>query len=522
MRKKLGNFATAMTILLAISGLGISTGINSIDIRAEVGTASDANSEENTVPVKEFQVNKKLPQGFSVSGLSDTGTYDALNNALEGLQSKINERKFVLDVNGEHIEGSYAELGASIENKAYILSEAEKFSSGNMIERFMKSSQLESTPESITPNIVFDEGALDAFFNNINAKNPNAPVNATIRRVNGVFEITDEREGYAVDREKTVAQIKDGLLSGEDTDIKAELSKQEPAVKAEDLREIQDVLGSFTTNYSSSSSDRATNIAVGTAKMDGVLLMPGETISGYERMHPFTVSNGYKVAKAYQDGLVVDSVGGGACQIATTLYEAALRAEITITQRQNHSMIVNYVQPSGDAAIAGEYKDIKVTNNRSTPIYIEATTAGRNVTFTIWGKEDRPSNRTIEFVSEVLSETPKKRKYMDDPSKPSTYVSLVSSGHMGRVSRLWKVIKEDGVEVSRELVSKDTYRMSEDIYVRGTATPAPAPAPTAAPVEESTQASSEESVSETTPETQAPPQGIDGGPAFDPNLNPGG
>ena len=183
-------------------------------------------------------------------------------------------------------------------------------------------------------------------------------------------------------------------------------------------------------------------------------------------------------------------------------------------------MIVNYVQPSGDAAIAGDYKDIKVTNNRSTPIYVEATTAGRNVTFTIWGKEDRPAGRTVEFVSEILSETPKGRRYKDDPSKPSSYVVLESGGHTGRVSRLWKVVKENGVEVSRELVSKDTYRMSEDIYIRGTKSSAPAH--TAASAVESTEAPSETAApSETVPETQAPPEGVDGGPAFDPSLNPG-
>ena len=523
MKKNIANVATAMAVYMAICGLGIGTGIKSINVRAEVGTSSDANIGEGAAAqsVKEFQVNKRLPQGFSVNGLGDAATLDALNIALENLQNKINEKKFVLDVNGEQIEGSYAQLGTSIENREYILSEAQKFTSGNMIERFTKSSELQANPEAITPNIVFDEAALEAFFADINAKNPNAPVNASIKRVNGVFEITNEREGYAIDKENTAAKLKEAFLAEDDSVIKAEVSKQAPTVKAADLAEIKDVLGSFTTNYSSSSSDRATNIAVGTAKMDGVLLMPGETISGYERMHPFTVSNGYKMAKAYQDGLVVDSVGGGACQIATTLYEAALRAEITITQRQNHSMIVNYVQPSGDAAIAGDYKDIKVTNNRSTPIYVEATTSGRNVTFTIWGKEDRPANRTIEFVSEILSETPKGRRYKDDPSKPSTYIVRESEGHTGRVSRLWKVVKENGVEVSRELVSKDTYRMSEDVYIRGTRTPEPAPAP-AAPTEESSEGSSDGGSPETPAETVPVPQGIDGGPAFDPALNPGG
>ena len=297
------------------------------------------------------------------------------------------------------------------------------------------------------------------------------------------------------------------------------MTKQAATVKAEDLKDIKDVLGTFTTNYSSSTSERATNIAVGTEKMDGVLLMPGETISGYERMQPFTIKNGYKMAKAYQNGLVVDSVGGGACQIATTLYQAALRAEVKITERKNHSMIVGYVQPSGDAAIAGDYKDIKVTNNRSTPIYVEAVTSGRNVTFTIWGKEDRSGDRTIEFVSEVINETPKGKTYKDDPSKPVGYVRKESDGHKGRVSKLWKVVKENGVEVSRELVSSDTYRMADDIYIRGTRVDAPAP--TAAPVE-NTEGGGE--TANDAPADNGPADNsvdVSQGPGFDPNINAG-
>ena len=84
----------------------------------------------------------------------------------------------------------------------------------------------------------------------------------------------------------------------------------------------------------------------------------------------------YATAAAYENGQVVDSVGGGVCQIATTLYNAALRAEMEITQRQNHSMIVTYVKPSEDAAIAGTYKDIKITNNYSTQMCIRDRDSG--------------------------------------------------------------------------------------------------------------------------------------------------
>ena len=133
--------------------------------------------------------------------------------------------------------------------------------------------------------------------------------------------------------------------------------------------------------------------------------MPGDVLSGYECLQPFTTANGYKTAAAYENGQVVDSIGGGVCQLATTLYNASLEAEVEIIQRQNHSMIVTYVKPSRDAAIAGTYKDIKIQNNYSTPIYVEGYTSGRKLTFTIYGKETRPANRKVEYVSETLGST---------------------------------------------------------------------------------------------------------------------
>ena len=537
MKKNIGNITAAMAVFMAVAGLGIGSGIGSFDIYAtnneaksgeeNKSTDSDAvegetasteeSSAESVVTVADtgIKAERRLPEGFIINGLDNSvKTIYALDEALERLQTKINDKSFILSVNGEQIEESCSELGTNISNKEFILEEAKKYTSGNIIERFAKSAALTENPENITPDIAFDEEALNAFFNTVNEKNPSAPANATIKRVNGAFEITPEHDGYAIDKESTIEKMKDAILNDDNAIIEAEVTKQAATIKAEDLKDIKDILGTYTTNYSSSSSERATNIAVGTAKMDGVLLMPGETISGYEQMHPFTIKNGYKMAKAYQNGLVVDSVGGGACQIATTLYQAALRAETDISERKNHSMIVGYVQPSGDAAIAGDYKDIKVTNNRSTPIYVEAVTSGRNVTFTIWGKEDRPTNRTIEFVSEVIKETPKGQTYKDDPSKPVGYVIKESDGHKGRVSKLWKVIKENGVEVSRELVSSDTYMMSNDIYIRGTRVDAPPPAPV-----ENPDAGSGDSVD--APADTGPAPDVSLGPGFDPNLNAG-
>jgi hypothetical protein len=154
------------------------------------------------------------------------------------------------------------------------------------------------------------------------------------------------------------------------------------------------------------------------------------------------------------------------------LYNASLLAELEITQRQNHSMIVTYVKPSMDAAIAGTYKDIKITNNYSTPIYVEGGVSGRTLTFTIYGKESRPANRTVEYVSETLGTTdpgaPTER--VDNSLAPGTR-KQVQSAHIGRKSRLWKVVTVDGVETERTLLNEDTYNPAKAIVLVGPAVP---------------------------------------------------
>ena len=97
----------------------------------------------------------------------------------------------------------------------------------------------------------------------------------------------------------------------------------------------------------------------------------------------------------------MQTYGGGICQVSTTLYNAVLRAELNVTERSNHSMTVHYVPLSADAAISGTDKDLKFTNNLDHPVYIQGVAGGSSITFTIYGKEYRASNRKVEYVSET-------------------------------------------------------------------------------------------------------------------------
>ena len=136
------------------------------------------------------------------------------------------------------------------------------------------------------------------------------------------------------------------------------------------------------------------------------------------------------------------------------------------------------MKPSQDAAIAGTFKDIKVTNPYSTPIYIEGYTKGRTLTFTIYGLEVRPQNRSIRFESETLSTVnPGNPKEVLNPALAPGTRRQVQSAHRGLKSRLWKVVTVDGVETERILLSTDTYNASPAIVQVGPAVSAPVQPP---------------------------------------------
>ena len=160
----------------------------------------------------------------------------------------------------------------------------------------------------------------------------------------------------------------------------------EPKGSQEELAKVKDVLGQGVTDYSASSAARATNVKNGTSKLNGKVLYPGEEISVCDNMVPFTEENGYAPAASYANGTVVESFGGGIWQVSTTLYQAVLQAELEVTERHNHSMIVKYVEPSMDAAIAEGAKDFRFVNNTEAPIYIEGYTYGGKIYFNLYGE----------------------------------------------------------------------------------------------------------------------------------------
>ena len=346
---------------------------------------------------------------------------------------------------------------------------------GNIIERYKTGMDLVHENKVYPIEISIDKAAITSVLEDKCRVYDREAKDYSLKRKDDAFVIEEGQDGYALNVEASADMIYQFLLGDwnrENAEIALDIEITKPKGSKEELAKVTDVLGSYTTSYSTSGANRSGNVENGCRLIDGTLLYPGDEFSTYQTVSPFTQSNGYYMAGSYINGKVVDSLGGGICQVSTTLYNAVLLSELDVTERHNHSMIVNYVNPSADAAIAESAgKDFKFVNNTEYPIYIEGYTQNKKITFKIYGVESRSENRTVSYESEVLQTIyPDHENIYADVNHPIGYVS-VSSAHIGYKAKLWKVVKENGVEVSREEVNYSSYRVSPRSAVVGVSTP---------------------------------------------------
>jgi len=299
-----------------------------------------------------------------------------------------------------------------------------------------------------------------------------------LKRENGEFVITEGATGYRLDVELSIDTVYNYLVTEwqrDNCNIMLNVEVSEPRGSAELLAKVGDIMGVYTTSFSTSNSSRSANVTNGCHLINGTLLYPGDEFSMMDTVTPFTQANGYYLAGSYLSGKVVDSIGGGICQVSTTLYNAILLAELEVTERYNHSMIVTYVKPSADAAIAESAgKDFKFVNTTDYPIYIEGvTTPDKNITFTIYGVETRPANRVVRYETVILSTTAPGPEVINmDAAQPIGFVD-VQSAYTGYKAQLWKIVTVDGVETERTQINSSNYKMVPRTATVGVATADP-------------------------------------------------
>lgn len=229
-------------------------------------------------------------------------------------------------------------------------------------------------------------------------------------------------------------------------------------IKVTDLGEdaFPNLLATYTTNYDASNTNRDNNLVLAAKKINGTIINPNEEFSYNKTVGKRTIQEGFKDAKAYAGGKVVLSVGGGICQLSSTLYNSVLLANLDVTDRHNHYFKTSYVPEGRDATVSWGAVDFKFKNNRKYPIKIEAIVGDGVATVNIYGiKED--SDYTVIIESVVKSIIESKTEYQKDFSLAKGSEVIEQNGEDGCTSETYKILQKNGVVISKTLISTDTY-----------------------------------------------------------------
>ena len=257
-----------------------------------------------------------------------------------------------------------------------------------------------------------------------------------------------------------------------------------------------DLLGSYSTKYDGGNSDRTTNLRLAVGKLNGTVVNPGQTFSYNATLGERSIAAGYKEAKVYQGGKVVDGIGGGICQISSTLYNAVVYANLEVVSRKNHGFMTSYASAGRDATVVYGAIDFKFKNTRKYPIKIVGSVKNGIAKIDIYGVKEDPEYK-VEFQTSVTETIPYTVTYIDDETLPVGKEVVEQKGANGCKSVTYKVLYLNGAAVSKKMLSSDTYNAMERVIRRGTATqttepvqqPAtaePTPQPTPQPTPEPT------------------------------------
>lgn len=234
---------------------------------------------------------------------------------------------------------------------------------------------------------------------------------------------------------------------------------------------FKDTLSTSSTAFSTSTkinANRGVNIKLASSKINGKILLPGETFSFNDVVGSRTADKGYQIAHVYQGGKIIDDIGGGICQVSTTLYNATLKSDLETVTRRNHMFTVAYVPYGQDAAVSYGATDFKFKNNTSMPIKVLVNVTSNNrIVFSILGTNENP-NKTIEVSNVQISSTPAPVKYIDDPTLPEGTTKVIESGKTGYVIDTYKTVKIGGQVLSKTKIHRSTYTTLTRKIKRGT------------------------------------------------------
>ena len=393
--------------------------------------------------------------GFDVGGLNKDEARDAIrqNNSFKNLN--------VVYSGSDHVY-SLAELGCEFDIDQAIDQALQVGRNEDFIKNISDYVGLEFLDDSRTfevkPQIPQD--IEDRIYEDIKSKIERKPENASIS-IGSSIDVKKGEEGVKINRDEFRKAIYDSIKPNIDVTVKVPIESVTPEITSEELSRIDGIIGSYRTNFSPNIEGRNENIRLAAQYMNNYLLMPGEVFSYNKVTRLKTVSNGYKNATVIVNGEIEEGLGGGVCQVSSTLYNSVLYSGLEIVQRRPHSIPSSYVNYGRDAVVSDNAIDFKFKNNYDFPVYLKTYVGSSSVTVTIYGNTG--SVPEIDIISNVVSVKPRAVKYIDDPNLEKGKEVVKTKGRDEIRSETYVVI--NGV---KKLVSKDRYPSQTKVIMRGT------------------------------------------------------
>lgn len=335
---------------------------------------------------------------------------------------------------------------------------------GSFIDKLKSIKKIKDHGMNIPLESDYEKEKVDIIVGNISQEMNKEAVEAVFEFNGGNINIKEEVLGRKLKEDELIKNINENIYKLEDIDIK--FQEIEPKITKQLLSRINGVIGEYSTSFKTSTQDRAENIRLSAKSLRGKILLPGEEFSYNNTTGPRESRFGYKEANVIMDGELIPGVGGGVCQTSTTMYNALLLSNLTITERHKHSLPPTYVKYGQDAAVAYGYLDLKFRNDFDYPIYIDTKTTSDRVYIYIYG-DIKSKDYTIRIEPEIIETIQAEvEEVYDESLKPGEKI-LTQKGRTGYKVKTYKTMIKDGEVINKSEITSDYYRGRNYIYKVG-------------------------------------------------------
>ena len=378
---------------------------------------------------------------------NDKALTDMVNDISKKIPGSVKDNSYYIE--GEKLIITKGKPGITIkteEMKKRIIEQVK-----NPVKNFLEIEVENSIPEAINIDKIYQDVKKD-------------PQNAYVSQNPFTIHPAEDGIDFAISLEEARQMV---IEDKEEYEIPLKYIKPEISTSDIGTEAFPDLLTKFSTRYEPGNVNRTTNLKLASDKINGTVLLPGEEFSYNKVVGERTIAAGYKEAAIYSGGEVVDGLGGGICQISSTLYNVAVQANMEITERSNHQFVTSYIEAGKDATVVYGYIDFKFKNTRNYPVKIESSVNGGIAEMKIYGVKEE-NEFDIKLETEVISTIPFTVKYVDDNTLDAGVEVVKQGGASGYKTITYKVCRLNGAVVSRTVMSNDTYSAMTKIIRRGT------------------------------------------------------